>query len=218
MHCYASKIDWNWRLDRNAWSRYPNFHHSGNEIMKILNFLHFLGLGLGKKDLENASGLVGRSREFNAQRRELKWNYYDSYNEIVGNSAPKGNFNILIHFNYLSLNIFIYFIYSGGICISVLLRVQNILWIAWEYSTRPGITDQLLRCSNLKIGDTHRVSPLNPGKEFDITFGQVDLTVSDSPNILGKCFCHSKYEFQTLSRSESSTLVHGSLIWMNYLE
>ena len=60
--------------------------------MKILNFLHFLGLCLGKKDRENASGLVvGRSREFNEQRRELKWNYYDSYNEIVGNSAPKGN-------------------------------------------------------------------------------------------------------------------------------
>ena len=94
--------------------------------MKILNFLHFLGLGLGKKDHENASGLVGRSREFNEQRRELKWNYYDSYNEIVGNSAPKGNF----HFNYLLSNIFIYFIYSGGICISVLLRVQDILWIA----------------------------------------------------------------------------------------
>ena len=98
--------------------------------MKILNFLHFLGLSFSKKDNENASGLVGRSREFNEQRRELKWNYYDSYNEIVGNSAPKGNFNILIHFNYLLLNIFIYFIYSGGICISVLLRVQNILWIA----------------------------------------------------------------------------------------
>ena len=91
MHCCASKIDLKWRLDRSARSAYPKFHHSGNEIMKILNFLHFLGLGLGKKDHENASGLVGRSREFNEQRRELKWNYYDSYNEIVGNSAPKGN-------------------------------------------------------------------------------------------------------------------------------
>ena len=144
MHCSQKSIEIE-DLIGFAWSAYPKFHHFGKEIMKILNFLHFLGLGLSKKDHENASGLAGRSRQFNEQRRELKWNYYDSYNEIVGNSAPKGNFNILIHFNYLLLNIFIYFIYSGGICISVLLRVQNILWIAWKYSTRTGINGPLLR-------------------------------------------------------------------------
>ena len=65
--------------------------------MKILKFLHIFGLVKGADGGE--SELVGRSREFNEQRRELKWNYYDSYNEIVGNSAPKGNY--LIHFNYL---------------------------------------------------------------------------------------------------------------------
>ena len=61
----------------------------------------------------------------------------------------KVSFNNLIHLNYLSLNIFIYFIYSCGICISILLRMQNILWTAWKYSTRSGIIGQLTVCQTL---------------------------------------------------------------------
>ena len=69
--------------------------------MKILNFLHIFGLIFGAVETENATERsVGRSREFNEPRRELKWNYYDSYNEIVGNSAPKGKFQ---QFNSLTL-------------------------------------------------------------------------------------------------------------------
>ena len=87
--------------------------------MKILNFLHIFGLILGAVETENATErTVGRSREFNEPRRELKWNYYDSYNEIVGNSAPKGKFYNLIQYNYLLLNIFIYFIYIVVVFVS----------------------------------------------------------------------------------------------------